>query len=70
MRVTVSDNLSGLLLLLHALRDEGRSPVVFERRWYETNKANGRAAELDGVDHVLVEEDTWQAWVAYRSETP
>lgn len=52
-----TDNLGGLVLLLHALAREGRHPTVVDRSW-----VGSAGWHLHDVDHVVVEDQTWRAW--------
>lgn len=57
------DNLSGLQLLMAALAREGRTPAVIDRAWFDANVAAGMQSDLDGIDVIVVENNTWHAWV-------
>ena len=61
-------NLDGLLLLIHAVEAEGRHPVIVDRTWHTKNLLAGHSADLDDVDYIVVEDDTWQAWMTYNAD--
>lgn len=51
----MSANLSGLLLLLHVMEQQGRAVTVVSRSAW---KPNGHRDD----DVIVVEDDTWNAW--------
>lgn len=57
-----TDNLDGLLLLLHALEQEGRTPTVVARSEYNRARASGAWPTAAEYDYLVVEDDTWRAW--------